>query len=146
MLPPVFRSVNFSLPRKARVLVVDDDPVVLELVRGWLEDAGYAVEVRESALGTTQQVATEQPDVVLLDVMMPALSGGELAQLIRRHHRTSLAAVILHSSLEADELQSLVVKTGALGALSKTNDAERFVADFNRLMSSRPSLFPVEGA
>jgi CheY-like chemotaxis protein len=118
---------------------VDDDPVVLELVRGWLEDAGYAVEVRESALGTTQQVATDQPDVVLLDVMMPALSGGELAQLIRRHHRTSLASVILHSSLDARELESLVTKTGALGALAKTNDAEQFVADFDRLMATRPS-------
>jgi len=119
------------------VLVVDDDPVVLEVVRGWLEEAGYAVEVRESALGTTQQVATEQPDVVLLDVMMPALSGGELAQLIRRHHRTALAHVILHSSLEPQELASLVEKTGALGALSKTSDGEQFVADFDRLMSSR---------
>jgi CheY-like chemotaxis protein len=121
------------------VLVVDDDPVVLELVRGWLEDAGYAVEVRESALGTTQQVASEQPDVVLLDVMMPALSGGELAHLIRRHHRTSLAAVILHSSLEQSELTALVQKTGALGAVPKTDDPERFVADFDRLMSLRPS-------
>ena len=119
--------------------MVDDDPVVLELVRGWLEEAGYAVEVRETALGTAQQVAVDQPDVVLLDVMMPALSGSELAQLIRRHHRTALASVILHSSLEQKELDALVVKTGALGALPKTNDAERFVADFDRLMSSRPS-------
>jgi DNA-binding NarL/FixJ family response regulator len=75
----------------------------------------------------------------LLDVMMPALSGGELAQLIRRHHRTAVASVILHSSLEPDELEALVAKTGALGALPKTNDAERFVADFDRLMSSRPA-------
>jgi CheY-like chemotaxis protein len=120
------------------VLVVDDDPVVLELVRGWLEEAGYAVEVREAALGTAQQVAVDQPDVVLLDVMMPALSGSELAQLIRRHHRTSLASVILHSSLAPQELDALVAKTGALGALSKTNDAGKFLADFDRLMSIRP--------
>ena len=129
--------MNLAPARKGRVLVVDDDPVILELVRGWLEEAGYAVEVRESALGTTQQVATEQPDVVLLDVMMPALSGGELAQLIRRHHRTSLASVILHSSLEPEELAALVQKTGALGALAKTSDGERFVAEFDRLVSSR---------
>ena len=129
--------MNLAPARKGRVLVVDDDPVILELVRGWLEEAGYAVEVRESALGTTQQVATEQPDVVLLDVMMPALSGGELAQLIRRHHRTSLAAVILHSSLEPQELEALVHKTGALGALAKTSDGERFVAEFDRLVANR---------
>jgi CheY-like chemotaxis protein len=124
-------------PRKGRVLVVDDDLIVLELVRGWLEEAGYAVEVRDSALGTAQQVAVDQPDVVLLDVMMPALSGSELAQLIRRHHRTSLTAVIFHSSLEPSELQALVVKTGALGALQKTSDAERFVVAFELLMSER---------
>jgi CheY-like chemotaxis protein len=133
--------VDLLPSRKARVLVVDDDPVVLELVRGWLEDAGYAVEVRESALGTAQQVAVDQPDIVLLDVMMPALSGGELAQLIRRHHRTALASVILHSSLEPAELADLVEKTGALGALPKTHDAERFVADFERLFAIRPKPY-----
>jgi len=127
--------VNPSV-RKTRVLVVDDDPVVLELVSGWLSDAGYAVEVRDSALGTAQQVASDQPDVVLLDVMMPALSGGELAQLIRRHHRTALASVILHSSLAPAELEQLVVKTGALGGLQKTHDAARFVASFDRLVAT----------
>jgi len=122
--------------RKTRVLVVDDDPVILELVSGWLSEAGYAVEVRESALGTAQQIASDQPDVVLLDVMMPALSGGELAQLIRRHHRTALASVILHSSLAPAELDLLVAKTGAIGGLQKTNDAVRFVASFERLVAN----------
>ena len=49
-----------------------------------------------------------------------------------------LASVILHSSLDAAELAELVQKTGALGALSKTHDAERFVADFDRLFAIRP--------
>lgn len=122
---------------KGRILVVDDDPVILELVRGWLEEAGYSVEVRETALGTAQQIASEHPDVVLLDVMMPALSGGELAQLIRRNHRTALSSVILHSSMEPEELAPLVSKTGALGALSKTHDGARFIAEFDRLMALR---------
>jgi CheY-like chemotaxis protein len=133
---PVREDVSLA-GKRPRVLVVDDDPVVLELVRGWLEDAGYAVDVRESALGTTQQIAAEQPEVVLLDVMMPALSGDELAQLIRRHHRASLSSVILHSSLDPKQLAALVQKTGALGALSKTSNARHFIDGFDRLVAQR---------
>ena len=64
------------------VLVVDDDPIVLEVTRERLEGAGYIVYVREEALGTSQWSAEFQPDIVLLDVNMPALTGLDLAQLL----------------------------------------------------------------
>jgi DNA-binding response OmpR family regulator len=121
--------------RRGKVLVVDDDPIILEVVRERLETAGFDVHVRQEALGTSQWVAREQPDFVLLDVMMPALSGGELGQLLKRSTSTNQTAVILHSSMAGTSLESVIERTGALGAIPKTSDAAAFIAEFELLTS-----------
>ncbi len=116
-------------------MVVDDDAVILALIKEWLEDAGYSVTVRDQALGTAQWVLREKPDFVLLDVKMPALSGAEITQIIRRDQAASNSAVILHSGMEADALEALARSTGALGALQKTHSEKLFVAGFERLVA-----------
>jgi DNA-binding response OmpR family regulator len=118
-----------------RVLVVDDDPIVLEIVKEVLSEAGYRMDTRSQALGTAQWVAKEQPDFVLLDVKMPALSGSELTQLIRRKEATSQVAVILHSSIAVDELNALAQRSGALSAIKKTPSTRLFLAEFERLVA-----------
>lgn len=115
------------------MLVVDDDPIVLEVTRERLERAGYVVYVREEALGTPQWIADSQPDIVLLDVHMPALTGLDLAQLLRKRRATKDIAIILYSSLDSTELQSKVRATGAVGAIQKSADARRFLEEFERL-------------
>jgi DNA-binding response OmpR family regulator len=119
--------------RRGKVLVVDDDPVILEVVRERLDVAGFDVYVRADALGTSQWVAREQPDFILLDVMMPALGGAELGQLLKRSHTTNQTAVILHSSMNAAALQPLIQRTGAIGAIRKTHDGAKFIEEFERL-------------
>lgn len=134
----------FSIqPRKrGKVLVVDDDPVTLEVVRERLDSAGYDVYVRADALGTSQWVAREQPDFILLDVMMPALSGGELGQLLKRSHTTNQTVVILHSSLTAAALSPVIQRTGAIGVIAKTQDAAKFLEEFERLTRCAPAGKP----
>lgn len=118
---------------RGTVLVVDDDPIVLEVTRERLEDAGYKVHTREEALGTSQWTAEFQPDIVLLDVNMPALTGPDLANLLKKRRATKDVAIILYSSLESAELQAKVRATGAIGAIQKSGDARRFMEEFERL-------------
>ena len=133
-------AVRSEVRGRGKVLVVDDDPVVLEFVKEWLAGAGYEVTLRDQALGTAQWVLQEQPDFILLDVKMPALSGGELTQLLRRNKSTAHCAVILHSSMDADELAALASSTGALGALQKTPSEKLFLAGFERLVARHHSI------
>jgi PleD family two-component response regulator len=123
-----------SSPRKLKVLVIDDDPIILEVVRERLESAGYAVSVREHALGTVQYVREEHPDVLLLDVMMPALNGERLATLLKGSARTKDAGIILYSSKSEAELAPMIQETGALGAISKSESAEEFTRRFDALV------------
>jgi len=113
--------------------VVDDDPAALGLARKRLQAAGYEVHTRETSLGTSQWISEERPDLVLLDVRMPALSGGELASMIRKSAAIRATGVIFHSSLDESTLDELSAQTGALGAIQKTHDGRRFTAAFERL-------------
>jgi DNA-binding response OmpR family regulator len=119
--------------RRLKVLVVDDDPLVLEIVRDRLVRAGHHVIIRDSALGTTQHVALELPDVVLLDVNMPAISGIELAQLIKKKKAGQSAILILYTSLDEAELVSLVGRAEAARTLRKSMSEREFLQNFERL-------------
>lgn len=121
--------------RRRKILVVDDDPIILEVVRDRLASAGHDVHVRDAALGTTQWVAEHAPDFVLLDVSMPALSGRELGQLLKRGTSTRNAGVILFSGLPPEELEQVVRVSGALGGISKSDSEERFISELNRIMT-----------
>jgi PleD family two-component response regulator len=74
--------------------------------------------------------------------MMPALSGGELGQLLKRSAATSHTAVILHSSLSAAALRPVVARTGAVGSIGKTHDGAKFISEFEtiaaRVLASSP--------
>ena len=124
---------------KGVVLIVDDDPIVLAVTAERLEGLGYTVHTREEALGTSQWISTNQPDIILLDVNMPALSGTELALLIRRRQTTKKAVIVLYSSLPESELQALARTTGAIGVVHKTSDEKQFIEEFERVVVRRKS-------
>lgn len=108
-------------PNRPTVLVVDDSDVCLELAREALESGGYRVVTTSSPLGVNRLIKQEQPVVIVLDVTMPALRGDKLAELVRRH-RTTAAPILLHSDRPAEELASLVKRSGATAYVEKTAD------------------------
>jgi CheY-like chemotaxis protein len=128
--PPLPRSED-----RLSVLVVDDDPIQLRVLRDRLLRAGYSVITRDSTLGTSGFILEHKPDLVLLDLGMPALGGAELAMILRRHGINRLTGVILHSGLSRNELERLRLSTGALGAIQKNGDEERFLEELNTLVS-----------
>lgn len=113
------------------ILVVDDDPIVLAGTEERLNALGFNVVTRDQVLGTSQWIVQNQPWLILLDVMMPAMSGSELASFLRR--RGISAHIVLHSSKDRMELQRLAQATGALGAISKGLDDESFAREFKKL-------------
>ncbi len=117
-----------------KVLVIDDDPIVLEVVRERLEGAGFAVVLRDEPLGTTNVVRDEKPDIVLLDIMMPALNGERLANLLRSNRSLGSMSIVLHSSKSPAELAPLVDQTGAIGAISKSESEGEFLRRFHDLV------------
>ncbi|WP_445525858.1 response regulator transcription factor [Streptomyces cyslabdanicus] len=67
-----------------RVLVVDDDPTVSEVVAGYLDRAGFVVDVTADGPSAVARAAVEQPDLVVLDLMLPGMDGLEVCRRLRQ--------------------------------------------------------------
>jgi DNA-binding response OmpR family regulator len=119
-----------------KIMLVDDDRTTLEILGALLETRGYSVVQRDTAIGTTQAILRESPDVVLLDVRMPGLSGDKLAELISARS-VNPPFVVLHSASPKEELEQLARRCGAAAAIEKTPDPKAFLVRFDALIASR---------
>jgi DNA-binding response OmpR family regulator len=72
-----------SGPSAAHVLVVEDDPTVAEIVAGYLDRAGYAVDRAEDGPAALARAAERWPDLVVLDLMLPGMDGLEVCRRMR---------------------------------------------------------------
>jgi CheY-like chemotaxis protein len=113
------------------ILIVDDSPVVLEMAGAALEAAGYKVVFRSRGEGTVGAVIQERPDLVLLDVNMPRLSGETIAVILAKTDPDKKTIVLLHSSLSPELLKLKVLQTGASGYVHKTGNSHELVAQVN---------------
>jgi class 3 adenylate cyclase len=111
----------------AKVLVVDDTPHNVKLLADLLGVKGYAVATAVNGEEALAKVASEKPDLVLLDVMMPGLSGYDVCQRLRANPETALLPVVLVTSLDPQQERVKGIEAGADDFLSKPiNQAELF--------------------
>ena len=103
-----------------KVLIIDDDLVILETARRLLERDGLEVFVYSEGFNATNFALRHQPDLVLMDVNMPFLSGDNLAALFKRHHELSAVPLVLFSSNEEGSLRRMALEIGAVGYVSKS--------------------------
>jgi len=118
---------------KIRVLVVDDDVDQLMLLERTLNAYGFEVRTHRSSLGVSNLVRNANPDLVLLDVNIPALSGDKVLALARNQAPTT-TRFILYSASDESKLRSLALASGADGYISKSVQGEELA---QRLRSFR---------
>ncbi len=113
----------------AKAVVIDDSELVLDMVKMMLDGTGIEVVVKDSPLGASSFIANESPDLLLLDVTMPALSGTNLVEIIRKNPRLNDLKVVLFSDRPVRELERLALECDADGYMGKTSDPEEFVGN-----------------
>ena len=110
-----------------RILVVDDTPQNVKLLSDLLAARGYEVTTASSGEQALQSIAQQPPDLVLLDIMMPGISGYEVCRKIRENPATALLPVVLATSLDPNQERVKGIEAGADDFLSKpVNQAEMF--------------------
>jgi DNA-binding response OmpR family regulator len=97
-------------PAPARILVVDDDPTVSDVVRRYLERAGFAVDKAGDGPTALAIAAERSPDLVVLDLMLPGMSGLEVCQRLRRD---SDVPVVMLTALGEESDRVVGFETGA---------------------------------
>ena len=111
----------------AKVLIVDDDEIILAATRIFLEGAGFEVATEQSALRLSRAIRENPPDLILLDVRMPALNGDQVLVILKRYDFSRDIPVLLFSDLAEEELAELVRTTDADGYVKKSAGSENLI-------------------
>jgi CheY-like chemotaxis protein len=119
-----------------RVLVIDDQPDVQAVVQACLEEiAGWQVTTATSGQEGLIKVATDQPDAILLDMMMPGMDGFAFLKALRVHPAGAVVPVVLLTAKshlpQVEELQALGVK----GVIAKPFDPFRLAVEIATLLT-----------
>ena len=105
----------------AKILLVDDDKLMVKMYQGKFEDDGYTIEVAtngEEGLAKTEEF---NPDLILLDVMMPKVNGFEMLKKLKAKQQTKKIPVILLTNVGGDEDAKRGLSMGAVAYLVKAH-------------------------
>lgn len=106
-------------PQTGRLLIADDNAQNRELLDAYLGESGFELEFAVDGADTLTKVKEFEPDVVLLDIMMPRLSGYEVCQHMKADEKTSNIAVLMVTALDNSADIEKAVAAGADDFLSK---------------------------
>jgi phosphoribosyl 1,2-cyclic phosphodiesterase/CheY-like chemotaxis protein len=137
-----------------RILVVDDDPFMIELETALLEEEGYEVVALDSAEEALAKIKSVEPDCIITDLVMPGVAGMQLLKNIRDEHSLSAVKVIVLSSKSFEFDRRQAMRFGADRFIIKPLDAESFTKTVRAVLESKLELtfwgvrgtLPVPGA
>lgn len=104
------------------ILVVEDDPSILELLSVALEEQGYEVELCADGQNVLEVARAESPALILLDLWIPGINGEEVTKLLKADDQTRHIPVVIVSA--QNDLPSVATRIGADGFLPKPFDLD----------------------
>ena len=120
-----------------RVVVVDDEPSVGEAVRDLLVPEGYDVEAPTDPEAALPEILRAAPDLVILDVNMPGMSGWELCSLLRRQSATRTVPVLFLTGRQEVRDRITAMQVGGSDYLSKPFSADELREKVRTLLKTR---------
>ena len=127
-----------------RVLVVEDDPTVREITRRYLGDAGYVVDEAADGPAGLRSARTDPPDAVVLDVMLPGLSGLEVCRALRDLHPALPIVMLSALGNEGDRVAGL--EFGADDYVTKPFSARELVLRVAAVLRRAGAAAPMQAA
>jgi len=107
--------------KKSKILVVEDDPFLLELYQTKLNEEGFEVFVARNGREGFDVAAAQQPELILLDILMPEVDGYEMLKKIKASAQTKKIPVIIFSNLSQREEIEKGLRLGAADFIVKTS-------------------------
>ena len=111
---------------KKRVLVVEDDAAVRQVITRSLENAGYEVTEAEHALAAICAMARAGVDLALVDVGMPIVDGFMLVREMKAHSDTRHVPVVVVTGMDTPERRAEAKEAGCVGFIGKPIDVQQF--------------------
>jgi DNA-binding NarL/FixJ family response regulator len=127
---------------RVRVVLADDHALVRQGVRRFLEESGEVTVVAEAEDGerALELVAEHNPDMAIVDIRMPKLSGVDLARRIRAEHPQ--VKVLVLTAYDDDPYVFALLQAGVDGYVLKTSDSTQLIEAVRQIMRGEPALDP----
>ncbi|MFO1027756.1 MAG: phosphate regulon transcriptional regulator PhoB [Acetobacteraceae bacterium] len=135
---------NYSSLQKPLVLIVEDEAALVTMLRYNLEKAGFRVDEATDGQEALTRITEAQPDLVLLDWMLPVMSGIEVCRQIRRRPMTRDLPVIMVTARTEDQDAVRALNTGADDYVTKPFKLDSLLARMRALLR-RTNAVPVKG-
>lgn len=119
------------------VLVIDDDPLVLSMAKDFLSEAGFKVSTAECGVYSNYIIYSKTPpDLILMDIMMPLMSGVKKTQLLKKREKSQHIPIVLISSKDEQELKSLTAEASADDYLPKPFTAKSLADKVKQIIAA----------
>lgn len=123
---------------QARILVIDDDEVVLTAIADLLEDAGFKVYSQTSPIGATNVIANECIDLAIIDINLPVMQGDNVVRLLRAWDRLKDLPIIVLSGQSEQRLKQIQDELRTVRSLTKATMRLQLVLLVEQLLKGRP--------
>jgi two-component system alkaline phosphatase synthesis response regulator PhoP len=130
-----------TMPAMARILVVDDEPKIVRLVRDYLEHGGFEVVVAREGREALMRARTDHPDLIVLDLGLPGLDGLDVTRTLRRDSGVPLIMLTARDS-ETDKVLGL--ELGADDYLTKPFSPRELVARIRAVLRRHERADPTD--
>jgi CheY-like chemotaxis protein len=127
---------------KAKILVADDDAATRQMLELLLQDEGYEVLLARNGMEVVQQVESQAPDLVLLDLMMPEMDGYEALNALRESGRLRSMPILVVSARSIPIYQEISKNLGAVEHIVKPFVPEELLVKVREALSSRGGAQP----
>ena len=119
---------------KSRILVVDDEPEAVELVEFNLQKAGFLVITATDGAAALKKARSDQPDLIVLDLMMPEIDGLEVCKILRRDSATARIPIIMLTARAAEVDRIVGLELGADDYVTKPFSPRELVLRVNKIL------------
>jgi len=129
---------------RARILIAEDNPEGLELLEAYLDGADYDIDTARDGEETLRKVQSFQPDLILLDVMMPKISGFEVCKRVKAKPETR--DIIIHMITALDQHHDIdrAVEVGTNDFLTKPINKTELLLRIKAALASRRHKDPLD--
>jgi DNA-binding response OmpR family regulator len=125
---------------RKKILVVEDDPDQLEVIRFTLKNAGFAIGTATNGIDALKKAQTVSPDLIMLDVMMPELDGFAVCETLRGNPATASIPILMLTGLCSHISRLVAYESGATDYVIKPFDLEELVSKVEKLLGRSQRL------